>query len=81
MSKVAAPAMVEVTVLRAFYHNGKVLEKDKTYVLPEFFAAEMVAAKKVSIVTKAVVEPAAPAAPKKAEAQQQAPVGTAKKER
>lgn len=57
--------MQEVRVLRAFYYQGKPIEKDSVVKLPKLFAVEMRAANKVEFVEPA---PAAPApAPKAAE--------------
>lgn len=58
----AASPTVEFVVERAFYFEGKVLEKGKTVPLPRVFAIEMEAAHKGHI--KVIeVKPAQPAAP------------------
>jgi hypothetical protein len=54
VQKPAAPTMVEFTVARAFYYQGKPLEVGKTYQLPRVFAVEMKNANKGRI---KVVEP------------------------
>lgn len=55
----------KVRVLRAFYYQGKPIEKGSVVELPKLFAVEMRAANKVEFVEPA---PAAPAEPEKSDA-------------
>lgn len=50
VQKPAAPTMVDFTVARAFYYQGKPLEVGKTYQLPRVFAVEMKSANKGTFV-------------------------------
>lgn len=66
----APPATLKVKVVRAFYYQGKAVEKDAIVELPRVFALEMRDARKALVVEeeKPAAAPAAPAKADKADA-------------
>lgn len=73
----APPQLLKGVVERAFYYQGKVLQKGEAHELPRVFALEMQAAKKFTIEkapeAPAVANPPSPSSPERRTEKKPAP--------